>query len=193
MTDSRARDALEAGKQQIVQSDNGPLLVNTRTGSGRVINGPDGQPLAGVTKPLNDNQSKALLFGERMRQSDNVIKQLETEGTTTSVPGSRAPMIGGAISALSSGNQQMLDQAKRDFMTAVLRRESGASISSGEFATADQQYFPQVGDSKSVIAQKAANRKLAINGVLAEVPAKQRESLRPTAPSGVQKPTASNW
>jgi hypothetical protein len=171
----------ENSKGQIVQTDNGPVLVNTRTGTGKIVSGPDGQSLPGITKPLNDSQSKALLFGTRMQESHKILNQLAAEGTATSVPGSRAPLIGGLISSMSNGNQQMLDQAKRDFMTAVLRRESGASISSGEYDNADQQYFPQIGDDPKVIAQKARNRELAIKGILVEVPEKQRGAITPAA------------
>jgi hypothetical protein len=180
----------ENSKGQIVQTDSGPVLVNTRTGAGKVVTGPDGEALAGITKPLNDSQSKALLFGTRMQEAHKVLNQLAGEGTTTSVPGSRLPLVGGAINAMSSGNNQMLDQAKRDFMTAVLRRESGAAISSGEFDTADKQYFPQLGDSAQVIAQKARNRDLAIKGVLIEVPQKQRASITPGAPAASGAPAA---
>lgn len=169
----------ENAKGQIVQTDNGPVLVDTRTGTGKIVSGPDGQALPGITKPLNDSQSKALLFGTRMQESHKILDQLAAEGTATSVPGSRAPLIGGIIGSLSSDNQQMLDQAKRDFMTAVLRRESGASISTGEYDNADKQYFPQIGDSQKVIAQKSRNRELAISGILAEVPEKQRGSITP--------------
>lgn len=132
-------------------------------------------------KALTEGQSKALLFGSRMREADQVLNTLAAEGTNTSTPGSRAPLIGGVITAMSSGNRQMLDQAKRDFMSAVLRRESGAAISEGEYSNADKQYFPQIGDSKSVMEQKAKNRQLAINGILHEVPEKHRNSLQPAA------------
>jgi hypothetical protein len=134
-------------------------------------------------KPMNEGQSKALLFGSRMREADKVLNTLLAEGTKTSTPGSRAPLIGGLITSLSSGNQQMLDQAKRDFMSAVLRRESGAAISEGEYSNADKQYFPQIGDDAKVIAQKAANRQLAIKGILMEVPEAHRDALQPTAPA----------
>lgn len=194
MTDTRAREQLEQGKSQVVQSDNGPVLVNTKTGAGKTITGPDGQPLPGVTKPLNDSQSKALLFGTRMQEADKILGQLATEGTTTSIPGSRAPFIGGAISALSSDNRQMLDQAKRDFINATLRRESGAAISSGEFENGEKQYFPQIGEGEKVIAQKARNRQLAMKGVLAEVPEKQRGSITPPAtPAALPPKNAKGW
>jgi hypothetical protein len=182
MADTRAREQLEQGKNQVVQSDNGPVLVNTKTGAGKTITGPDGQPLPGVTKPLNDSQSKALLFGTRMQEADKILSTLAKEGTTTSYPGSRAPLLGGVINALGGENHQMLDQAKRDFINATLRRESGAAISDGEFANGEKQYFPQVGEGPKVIAQKARNRQLAMKGVLIEVPEKQRGSITPAEP-----------
>lgn len=129
-------------------------------------------------KPLNDTQSKALLFGSRMREADKILGRLSTEGTTTSVPGSRG-MLGGVINAGSPGNSQMLDQAKRDFTNAVLRRESGAVIADSEFANADRQYFPQIGDSAKTVEQKANNRRLALDGILLEVPEAHRNTLQP--------------
>lgn len=131
----------------------------------------DAATKAAEGKPLTDAQSKALLFGARMQESDKILGELEKSGTTTSIPGARAGYgIGSIVNAVSPASQQKLNQAKRDFINATLRRESGAVISPEEFDNADQQYFPQVGDSKEVIAQKARNRAIATRGVLAEVP-----------------------
>lgn len=168
----------ENSKGQIVQTDNGPVLVNTRTGEGKVVTGPDGKVLPGVTKQLNESQSKALLFGNRMQESDRILEQLAKQGSTTSVPGSRVPYVGALMNTMLSPNMQELNQAKLDFMTAVLRRESGAAISKNEYDNADKQYFPQVGDSQAVIAQKARNRKLAIEGILSEVPSNKRSNIK---------------
>lgn len=191
--DSRATDARErqrmafdqqkeqnAPKGQIIQTEDGPMLIDQRSGSGRVVTGPDGRPLTMMAKPLNDSQSKALLFGTRMQEADKVLRDLARSGTLSSVPGSRAPLVGGVINAFSGEDQQSLDQAKRDFLNATLRRESGAAIGPSEFENGDKQYFPQVGDSDKVIAQKARNRELATRGVLMEVPERHRNSLTPT-------------
>ena len=160
---------------EVTGSDGLPVLVQQdKQGNIKPVSGYSAKV---VDKPLNDSQSKALLFGERMNQSNKILSDLGREGTTSSVPGSKAPLIGGIISALSSDNQQMLDQSKRDFLNAVLRRESGAAISPGEFDSGDKQYFPQIGDSQKVLDQKAKNRDLAVRGVLIEVPEKQRNSL----------------
>jgi hypothetical protein len=78
------------------------------------------------------------------------------------------------------------DQAKRDFINAILRRESGAVISEEEFANAEQQYFPQPGDGPEVIAQKRANRENAIRGI--EVSAGQGARLATQPPSGLDAP-----
>ena len=139
-----------------------------------ITGGPADKPVEG--KALTDAQSKALLFGSRMRESEKVLDALAADGKTTSIPGSQNTRW---IMALTPEKNQMLGQAKRDFMSAVLRRESGAVISDSEFESADKQYFPQIGDSAKVIAQKASNRKLAIDGILAEVPENRRDSIQP--------------
>lgn len=122
-------------------------------------------------KPLTDAQAKAALFGSRMKASQDVLESLASEGVDTSIPGSRAGFgIGALVNVMSPARQQQLDQAKRDFVNAVLRRESGAVISEQEFGNAEKQYFPQIGDTPEVKAQKTRNREIAIRGMLAEIP-----------------------
>ena len=146
-------------------------------------------------KPLTDAQAKAALFGTRMQEANSIFDTLEKQGTTVSVPGSRAPLgIGAVINALSPADQQQLDQAKRDFINAVLRRESGAVISDSEFANAEKQYFPQIGDSSAVVAQKKRNREVAQRGVMVEVPKNRRESINQEITGGqpVVSPASGN-
>ena len=147
----------------------------------------------GANKPLNDSQSKALLFGSRMREADKLLSELSAKGvdmpSLTKQAADSVPFVGGALGALANAgqnpDQQSVEQAQRDFVNAVLRRESGAAISPGEFDSARKQYFPAIGDSKQVKEQKARNRQLAIDGLLAEVPEGKRDSIRP-----MQAPTA---
>jgi hypothetical protein len=60
------------------------------------------------------------------------------------------------------GGVQKYEQAQRDFVNAVLRPESGATITDTEFANAKKQYFPQVGDTPAVIKQKQEAREREI-------------------------------
>lgn len=167
MVDSRAREQAQAGRVP-----SGYRLAADGQSLEFIPGGPaDPASKAGGGKPLTEGQSKALLFGTRMQEANSIFDDLAEKGVTTSVPGSRTGYgVGAVISALQPADRQRLDQAKRDFINATLRRESGAVISDSEFKNAELQYFPQIGDSAEVIAQKKRNREVAMRGVLAEVP-----------------------
>lgn len=171
---SRERLALErsAPKGQFLETQDGFVLGDPRTGTTQPVLGPNGQQMRGKTgdKPLTEGQAKAVAFASRMENSEKVIGDLASKGVNASVPGSRLPLVGDVISAAQPAERQMLDQAKRDFINSVLRRESGAVISDSEFSNAERQYFPQVGDSKQVIEQKKRNRRVSIDGMRADVP-----------------------
>lgn len=173
MADARAREANANALTkpfEITGEDGKPVLVQQdKQGNIRPVQGYT--PKQGASKPLTEGQSKALLFGSRMQESGAIIDELATKGVNKSVPGSRSGYgVGATINALQPQEFQRLDQAKRDFINAVLRRESGAVISAEEFANAEQQYFPQPGEGPDVIKQKRDARALATRGILAEVP-----------------------
>lgn len=181
---------------QFVPVDGVGLFVgDKRTGTARPVMDQNGQPVK-PDKPLTDAQSKALLFGTRAQESEKVLggvgDKYSPTGIATKQALGKAPLIGGALemgaNATLSDNSQQAEQAQRDFINAVLRRESGAVISDSEFVNAAKQYFPQPNDSKAVKEQKAKNRALAINGILAEVPEGKRASITPAAAPGAPKP-----
>jgi hypothetical protein len=132
--------------------------------------------LAGFTKPekpLTEVQAKAVTFASRMNNANQIINDLSSKGIDKSSAGKQfleaVPVIGGGLghlynTKLDEGTQK-LDQAKRDWVNANLRNESGAAIGKDEFSSADKQYFPQIGDKPEVIQQKAVNRKLAEEGM----------------------------
>lgn len=110
-------------------------------------------------KPQNATQSSANGFADRVNEANVIIDKLGSEFT-----GSLA--IGGSLpNFLQSGDRQAYEQAKSNFVTAILRRESGAAISPSEFTTAEKQYFPQAGDKPDTIIQKANSRNTAINNL----------------------------
>lgn len=65
-------------------------------------------------------------------------------------------------SSLQSADFQSFDQAARNFINAVLRRESGAVISQSEFDNAYRQYLPRSGDTAQTLAQKKTNRDITL-------------------------------
>lgn len=119
-------------------------------------------PLTGNRAPT-EGQANAAGFTDRMASANNVINQLEASGTDKEQAlKSSIPLIG---NYLTDENFQSYDRAKRDFINAQLRRESGAAIGKDEYASADKQYFPQPGDSAQVLKDKAQARALAIQGM----------------------------
>jgi len=165
---------------QVVEREDGTFLVDTRTGQARPVTGQQGQPLVGG-KPMTETQSNATAFGMRAVEANKILKDIEKSGTTTTggirnvVSGTLGaiPLVGenlesksySALNFLSSADQQKTDQARRNFVTAILRKESGAAISPSEFANEEKKYFPQIGDSNKVIKQKQEARDLAIKAL----------------------------
>jgi hypothetical protein len=149
---------------------------------------PTGVPLKGKGTALTESQGNATAFGMRMLESNKLLNNLEKSGTVSG--GRIKSAVEGAINALvpfqgeklatGVGNvmnvlpgvlggpneaQQQYQQAKTNFITAVLRKESGAAIGQNEFETEEKKYFPQAGDSKANIAQKQRARELAIEAM----------------------------
>jgi hypothetical protein len=58
------------------------------------------------------------------------------------------------------------EQAQRNFVNAVLRNESGASIAPDEFKSAVEQYFPKITDDNETIDQKKRNREVVLQGMI---------------------------
>lgn len=159
-------------------------------------------------KPLTEAQGNATGFGLRASKAADLIDDLEATGTfgrqANVVSGTRtaldripvigtaaANLVGGAGNMLVTAPQQRYEQARGDFIRAVLRKESGATITGEETDAATRQYFPVMGDSDDVIKQKALNRRTALESLKIQagpgaknIPAaKQRGEV--AAPSGV--------
>lgn len=117
------------------------------------------------TKAPTADQMKAATFADRTRESHAILNDVESQFISSDPRN----LLGGlAPNVFKSEDRQKFEQAKRNFINAVLRRESGAAIAPSEFESADLQYFAQPGDTPSVLEQKRRNRETAINGLLRE-------------------------
>lgn len=110
-----------------------------------------------TVKPLTETQGKASAFYTRATSAGQIIDNLEATGTDFGqwVIG-QIPLTNWA----SSAEFQQLDSAKRDWISAVLRLESGAAIGKDEFSNYDKAFFPQVGDKQVTLDQKRNSRSL---------------------------------
>jgi hypothetical protein len=144
-------------------------------------------PFVGKSAGMTESQGAATNYGMRMQEAHQLLSDLEKSGETNTglikgVVGGTVGLVpylgdklesatGSVFNALPrilgglSPEQQQVANARINFITAVLRKESGASISPGEFTTAEKLYFPQPGDDEKAIAQKQKARELSIKGM----------------------------
>lgn len=121
-------------------------------------------------KPLSQGESTATGFYSRVLEAQKILLQpaddglLENQGTSFSNAMLQKDPTGLSRYAMAD-EYKRYEQAKRDFINANLRRESGAAIAESEFDSAEKQYFPVPGDSAQVIAQKRKNRETVINSL----------------------------
>jgi hypothetical protein len=140
-------------------------------------------------KPLTETQSNATAFGMRMLESNQILNALEDKGVTdtgifrSAVSGTvgLTPFIGEKLEEKTSeamnvlpsflggpsAEQQQVDQARRNFITANLRKESGAAIGVDEWKQEFINYFPQYNDDAQTIKNKEIFRNILTQNMIA--------------------------
>lgn len=143
---------------------------------------------------MSREQSDAATFADRMEMSNRTIGQLESQGQSVKGKALDSTIFGVGIPGANfaqSKEYQQFRQARENFAYAQLRRETGAAIQPFEYETIDKQYIPQPGDSPEVLAQKAQNRQVSLEGM--KRAAGPTYALNPTVnrpPPGTQAPSA---
>ena len=153
------------GSETMVRIDRATGEVTPIQGGGA----PGANPYA--SGKFNEGQGKAAGFADRMTASEDVIRKNENinSGFSGGVSGAVQAVLPDVVfNQFASQERQQVTQAQRDFINAILRKESGAVISDAEFDNAKKQYFPAPGDGPDVIKQKRANRQTAIQGIMRE-------------------------
>ena len=165
-----------------------PAPVAAQTSGGPAM---PGQPLISASsKGLTESQGNATAFGMRMKDAHELLSQLENKGQTNTglvrgvVGGTLGltPLIGDKLNDAAgnifnvlpevlgglSPEQQQIQNGRINFITAVLRKESGAAIGQNEFVVAEKLYFPEPGNDATVIKQKQNARNLAIRAMMVQ-------------------------
>jgi hypothetical protein len=104
-------------------------------------------------KPPTQGEELLAGYAARVKQANRGFERV-TMGTGELAWNRFAPNV------LKTEAGQTFAQDERNFINAILRRESGAVISPSEFSEARAQYIPQPGDSEAVLAKKRLNRLL---------------------------------
>jgi hypothetical protein len=144
-----------------------PQLVGG--GNEEVIYGPDGNPIvtrgpAGTSRPFTEAQSKDVGFATRARGAladfEPVANELTSRGQRMA---ESVPL--GLGRGLQSDAFQTAYNSGREFLVAMLRKDTGAAITPQEETTYGEIYLPQPGDGEAVLDQKKAARQRAVAAI----------------------------
>lgn len=182
-----SQQEFQRGSYDRVQNEDGVFYVPKVPGMPVIpIAGPGGVPLKGSAggKPTEAEQNAAG-FAQRMERVDSIINSLPpaaAPGMGSAVSGS-IPFVGGVVQRnIQSADTQRYQQAANDWIRAKLRKESGAAIGKDEMESEFKTYFPQVGDTPAVIAQKTEARRIATDAMKISA-GKSYKPFEPTAPA----------
>lgn len=88
---------------------------------------------------------------------------------------------GAAANVAVSGERQQAEQAAKEFLSAILRKDTGAAITNQEIEIYGKTYLPQPGDSESTLQQKARARQVALEAIETGLGPERARLAMPTA------------
>lgn len=120
-------------------------------------------------KPLTEGQSKDTVYATRAAGSLPILD--EFGGALTSA-GQRAMDMDptGIVRGQQSPEFQKAKQAGDEFLQAILRKDTGAAITTDEMNSYGRTYLPAPGDGPEVLAQKKVARLRALEAMKAGMP-----------------------
>jgi hypothetical protein len=147
----------------------------------------------GNIKPLTEGQSKDTVFVTRAAGALPILDEFENsltgqEGVIGNTVG-QLPVVG---NFMKTEGYQKAEQAGLEFLQAVLRKDTGAAITTAEQNEYGRVYLPYPGDSPDVLAQKKQSRLRAVEAIKAGMPPAailaQERALRASG-SEIQNPS----
>lgn len=133
---------------------------------------PDGtvQFVQGAGRPLTEQQSKDAVYATRAAGALPIVDQFGNELTNWMARTADGDPTGLARGMFQSPEFQQAQQAGLEFLQAILRKDTGAAITSQEQEEYGRVYLPQPGDTPEVLAQKQASRQRALWALMAGMP-----------------------
>lgn len=151
-----------------VGPDGRPVFFQPSKGGGAPAIVPGVAPAPDV-KPPTEAEAKAAFYAGNMRAASQQLDNLEKQGfdptTTTNQAGTA--LAGGLTNPVTGKQAQQARQAQNQWAEQMLRMQTGAAATTDEVNRTVRTYFPAVGDTPEVIAQKRSMRQQAEDGVVA--------------------------
>lgn len=150
-------------------------------------------------KPPTEVAGRSGSFAGRMAAAENQLTAVISSGFDPTTASVAAQQTGLFPEGLKSDDVKRFENAKLQWVTALLRRESGAAVPKWELDLYDRAFFPQWGDSPDIIAQKAQVRQQTAQSLLQEsegkptfitpAPVVAPGTAAPTVPTGATENT----
>lgn len=145
-------------------ADGSMVQIHSLTGQVRPIsmNGKPvvGKTATGATSGGTEGEKKNAGFLLRAQDAsptiDNLGAAVSRYGMIDQGRLNRSP------SRFQTRDMQLFKQASRQFATAILRKDSGATITDSEEALMNSTYIPQPGDDPDTVARKSQARRVAL-------------------------------
>lgn len=112
---------------------------------------------------LTEGQSKDIAFLNRANAANNKLDADRTAALVSSKNlGRNVPFVG---NALQSSSSRQGGQIGKDFIAAVLRKDTGAAVTEQEFSFYSDIFLPQWGDDEASLKLKEQSRKSFLDGM----------------------------
>lgn len=169
-----------------IKAQNGMQLTTNPDGTVSMTQGPM------KNKPLTEGQSKDMVFVTRATGALPIVDRLGDK--LASLPEYAAAHLPGVGNYFKTKEYQQAEQAGKEFLQAVLRKDTGAAITKEETQEYGTVYLPQPGDSSAVLAQKKVSRQRAVQAIQLGLPPQAILQLEGAGvglvPNGTQKTSA---
>lgn len=150
-------------------AEGGPKPVGEGQGQEMVVYGPNGEPImvqgpTGSSAKFTEGQSKDNVYSTRARGALEVLDPL-AETLTSRVDRGAEMVPFGLARGVQSDDYQVAQQAGTEFLQAILRKDTGAAITTDETESYGRVYLPQPGDGPAVLEAKRQARIRAVNAI----------------------------
>jgi len=150
--------------------------TQSRKGESFTVSTPDGTtftygPGQGANQKITEQQGKDLGFAARLPiELLDELDKVDTELTNYGDVLLDQDPTGILRGPLQDPNYQIARTLAQEFLTPLIRKDTGAAIQAWETSLYDAMYFPKPGDSQQVIERKRKARRIARDGLLKNLP-----------------------
>jgi hypothetical protein len=146
---------LAAQEAELQLKDRYDARADNRRVAGQLRVARAGKLSAAQPKPPTEGELSGAGFLSRAMEAHGQLDGI-------AVPNTAARVLGDKFVTGQTDTFRQWNAVRKNFATAVLRKESGASISPSEFEGVDAMYIPMPGDSEELLQTKRANREGAL-------------------------------